>query len=176
MTREKTRTKKGDRKKKKKKGTVGVGGGDGDKDHQELTEAAPERPWSSCSQATDTEECQQEVKKLSFEDEKELWWAQADHIRGLSHGVLAARAQKKKAEAIEKKRLDESFLLAEAMGMDNLPERPKAARTEERFAQFLEESIKTKEKDLECPVCLEVAFMFPHNLEYLVFAIFLGGN
>ena len=62
------------------------------------------------------------------------------------------------------------------MGMDNLPERPNAARTEERFAQFLEESIKTKEKDLECPVCLEVTFMFPHNLEYLVFAIFLGGN
>ena len=172
MTREKTRTKKGDRK-KKKKGTVGVVGGDCDKDE---TEEAPERPWSSCSQATDTEECQQEVKKLSFEDEKELWWAQADHIRGLSHGVLAARAQKKKAEAIEKKRLDESYLLAEAMGMDNLPERPNAARTEERFAQFLEESIKTKEKDLECPVCLEVGFMFPQNLEYLVFEFFLGGN
>ena len=63
MTREKTRTKKGDRK-KKKKGTVGVVGGDCDKDE---TEEAPERPWSSCSQATYTEECQQEVK-----NEKEL--------------------------------------------------------------------------------------------------------
>ena len=92
------------KKKDKKKGrctSVEVGGaGAGDEDTSET-----ERPWSSCSQATDTEECQQEVKKLSFEDEKELWWAQADHIRGLSHGVLAARAHKKKAEAIEKKRL-----------------------------------------------------------------------
>ena len=61
----------------------------------------------------------------------------------------------------------ESFMLAEAMGV-RIPEGANtyncpANETVEssqtvQLAQFLEESIKKKEKHLECPVCLEAIF------------------
>jgi len=158
-------TKKKTKKKKKKKNTVEVVGGD------DVDEEETERPWSSCSQATDTEQEKEEVGKLSFEVEREYWWAQAGHIQGLTQAARVARAQKEQAEDIEVKNMRESFMLAEAMGVSipeganpyNRPAKEKGESSSEtvQLAQFLEESIKKKEKHLECPVCLEVATKEP---------------
>ena len=124
-----------------------------------------ERPLSSCSQPTETKEGKkEEVGKLSFEAEREYWWAQAGHIQELTQEASVARAQKKQAENIEVKNMKESYLLAEAMGVRGIeganPYRPAAERGESSqtvlMAKFLEESIKKKESNLECPVCLEV--------------------
>ena len=171
----------GETKKKKKKGkkkgrcsTVEVGGADAGKEETDETE----RPGSSFSQP-ETEECKEEVGKLSYEVEKEYWWAQADHIQGLTQEASVARAQKKEAEDIEVKNMRESFLLAEAMGVEGVeganPYRQLAAeqRGESsqtvQLAKFLEESIKKKESNLECPVCLEVTFILPLHFEDMIF-------
>ena len=145
-----------------------VGGVDaGDEDTEET-----KRPLSSCSQATDTDG-KEEMGKLSFEVEREFWWAQAGHIQELTQEASVAREQKKQAEDIEVKNMRESFLLADAMGV-SIPERanPYCHPEEERgessqtvqLAHFLEESIKKKEKNLECPVCLEVTFITISNI------------
>ena len=80
----------------------------------------------------------------------------------------------------------ESFLLAEAMGVSGIeaanPYRPDSQpQTEERgessqLVKFLEELIRQKESHLECPVCLEVMFIFPPNFKDIVFAIFCCRN
>ena len=95
--------------------------------------------------------------KLSFEVEREYWWAQAGHIQELTQEASVAREQKKQAEDIEVKNMKESFLLADAMGV-SIPEgaNPYCHPEEERgeysqtvqLAHFLEESIKKKEKTL----------------------------
>ena len=139
-----------------------------------------ERPLSSCSQPVAPEECKEEVGKLSFEVEKEYWWAQADHIQGLTQEASVARAQKKQAEDIEVKNMRESFLLAVAMGV-SIPEEANPYLPAEQsdgssqtvqLAKFLEELIKTKESNLECPVCLEVEFIFLHHVLDIILAIF----
>ena len=141
---------------------------------------------SSCSQQPETEEDTEEVVKvqgkLSFETEREYWWAQADHIQGLTQEASAARAQKKQVEDLEVKNMRESFLLAKAMGVRGIeaanPYRPDSQpQTEERgessqMVKFLEELIMQKESNLECPVCLEVTFIFPLNFKNIILAIF----
>ena len=125
---------------------------------------------SCCSQTTEPDK--EEVGKLSFEVEREYWWAQAGHIQGLTQEASVARAQKKQAEDIEVKNMRESFLLAEAMGVSGIeganpyllePEEKGETSQTVQLAKFLEESIKKKESNLECPVCLEVAFIFLHQ-------------
>ena len=160
-------TKKKKKKKGKKKGrcsTVEVGGADAGKEETDETE----RPGSSFSQP-ETEECKEEVGKLSYEVEKEYWWAQADHIQGLTQEASVARAQKKEAEDIEVKNMRESFLLAEAMGVEGVEEANPYRHAAEQSGgsyqtvQLLEELIKKKESNLECPVCLEVEFISPRQ-------------
>ena len=118
--------------------------------------------------------------KLSFEAEREYWWAQAGHIQELTQEASIARAQKEEAEKIEVKNMRESFLLAEAMGVSGIeeanPYRPAEQRGDSsqtvQLARFLEESIRKKESNLECPVCLEVTFIFPCNFKDIILAIF----
>ena len=172
-------TKKKKKKKGKKKGrcsTVEVGNGEADAGEEETEES--ERPGSSFSQTNEPEECKEEASKLSYEVEKEYWWAQADHIQGLTQEASVARAQKKEAEDIEVKNMRESFLLAEAMGVEGVEEanpyrqlaeeKPESCQTVQ-LAKFLEESIKKKESNLECPVCLEVTFILPLHFEDMIF-------
>ena len=159
----------GGTKKKKKKGkkkergsTVEVGGADAGKEETEDTE----RLLNSCSQPTETQEGKDGEGKLSYEAKREYWWAQADHIHGLTQEASVARAQKKQAEDIEVKNMRESWLLVEAMGVEGVeaanPYRQHAAEQSVessqtlQLAKFLEESIKKKESNLQCPVCLEV--------------------
>ena len=144
-------------KKKKKKKT-------GDSAVEQETETPPENPEaeSSCSHQAEGGK-----KEMSWEDEKKLLWAQANHIDLLTKEARAAGAQKKQAEEIEAKKNNEAFLLAQAMGA--IPEgassaEKKGGSSQEAFAQFLLEEIKKKEKDLECPVCFEVTFIFPSKL------------
>ena len=160
-------------KRKKKKKKKGRGAAVEDADANEDEEAA-KRP---VSQPPKTEEDMVEVVegvgKLSFETEREYWWAQADHIQGLTQEAKVARAKKKQAEDIEVNNMRESFLVAEAMGVSGIeganPYRPDSEpQAEERgessqmaeLIKFLEESIMQKESNLECPVCLEVIFIF----------------
>ena len=132
-----------------------------------MGEQETERPGSSCSQTTETEQCkEEEVGKLSYEAKQEYWWAQAGHIQELTQEASVARAQKKQAEDIEAKNMRESFLLAEAMGVEGVEganpyRQPAAEQSGEssqtmQLAKFLKESIRKKESNLQCPVCLEV--------------------
>ena len=165
---------KGGTKKKKKrnknKGRCFEAGGGADVGEEDTEETL--RPWSSCSNTTEPEEVKEEVGKLSYEVEREYWWAQAGHIQGLTQEASVARAQKKQAEDIEVKNMRESFLVAEAMGVSGIEEaNPYRAEPEQRggssqavqLAKVLEELIKKKESNLECPVCLEVAYIFLHQ-------------
>ena len=164
--------KKKTKKKSKKKGrcpSVEVG---------EASAGKEETEESFCSQATEKDK--EEGGKLSFEVEREYWWAQAGHIQELTQEASVARAQKKQAEDIEVKNMRESFLLAEAMGVEGVEgANPYRQPAEERggssqtvqLPKFLEESIKKKESNLECPVCLEVAFIFPHHFLDIILAI-----
>ena len=112
------------------------------------------------------EEGKEEVVKPRFEygDEQELWWAQAGHISQLTQEASVARARKEQAEDIEVKNMRESFLLAEAMGVSGIeganPYRPPDSPQTGQLAKFLEESIRKKESNLECPVCFEVTLIF----------------
>ena len=74
-----------------------------------------------------------------------------------------------------------SFLLAEAIGVEGVEEanpyrqlaeeKPESCQTVQ-LAKFLEESIKKKASNLECPVCFEVELLFLHNFENVILAIF----
>ena len=64
----------------------------------------------------------------------------------------------------------EAFQVAEAMGVSGIeganPDRPPEERDDssqklQLQTKFLEESIRKKESDLECPVCLEVTLTIP---------------
>ena len=109
------------------------------------------------------------VPSFEYKDAQALWWAQAGHIRQLSQEASVARAQKEAAEEIEAKNKREAFLVAEAMGVSGIeganPYRPPEERGESsqivQLAKFLEESIRKKEADLECPVCFEVTLILP---------------
>ena len=152
--------KKKNKKKKKKKTT-------GDSAVEQETETPPENPEAESSCSHQAEGGKKEVSEMSWEDEKKLLWAQANHIDLLTKEARAAGAQKKQAEEIEAKKNNEAFLLAQAMGA--IPEgassaEKKGGSSQEAFAQFLLEEIKKKEKDLECPVCFEVTFIFPSQL------------
>ena len=108
------------------------------------------------------------VPRFEYKDAQALWWAQAGHIRQPSQEASVARAQKEAAEEIEAKNKREAFLVAEAMGVSGIvdanPYRPPEERGESsqivQLAEFLEDSIRKKESDLECPVCFEV-----HNID-----------
>ena len=149
--------KKKNKKKKKKTGDSAV---------EQETETPPENPEAESSCSHQAEE--KEVSEMSWEDEKKLLWAQANQIDLLAKEARAAGAQKKQAEEIEAKKNNEAFLLAQAMGA--IPEgassaEKKGGSSQDALAQFLLEEIKKKEKDLECPVCFEVAFIFPRQLD-----------
>ena len=157
------------KKKKKKKKT-------GDSAVEQETETPPENPEAESSCSHQAEGGKKEVSEMSWEDEKKLLWAH--HIDLLAKEARAAGAQKKQAEEIEAKKNNEAFLLAQAMGA--IPEgassaEKKGGSSQEAFAQFLLEEIKKKEKDLECPVCFEVTFIFPSQLDgcrkYVVYNI-----
>ena len=120
----------------------------------------------------DTEEGKEGAVKPSFEyeDERALWRAQEGHIRQLTQEARQARAQKEQAEKIEVRNMREAFQVAEAMGVSGIeganPDRPPEERDDssqklQLQTKFLEESIRKKESDLECPVCLEVTLMIP---------------
>ena len=70
---------------------------------------------------------------MSWEDEKKLLWAQADHIDLLAKEARAAGAQKKQAEEIEAKKNNEAFLLAQAMGA--IPEGASSAEKKDGSSQ-----------------------------------------
>ena len=119
----------------------------------------------SCSKNEPEEETQAEEgdKKRGEDTCLEILWAQARHIDGLANEVVSLEQEKKKIEG-QKKQIEESlakkrkeaFQLAEATGV-SVPH-----NFEEDFSQkdplvlHLEESIKEKKSNLECPVCLEV--------------------
>ena len=163
-------TKKKKKKRNKNKGRCVEAGGGADVGEEDTEETL--RPLNSCSNTREPEEVKEEVGKLSYEVEREYLWAQAGHIQGLTQEASVARAQKKQAEDIEVKNMRESFLVAEAMGVSGIEEaNPYRAEPEERggsfqavqLAKVLEELIKKKESNLECPVCLEVAYIFLHQ-------------
>ena len=151
--------KKKNKKKKKKTGDSAV---------EQETETPPENPEAESSCSHQAEGGKKEVSEMSWEDEKTLLWAQANHIDLLTKEARAAGAQKKQAEEIEAEKNNEAFLLARAMGA--IPKgassaEKKGGSSQEALAQFLLEEIKKKEKDLECPVCFEVTFIFPSQLD-----------
>ena len=119
-----------------------------------------------------SEDTEEGVVKPSFEyeDERALWRAQEGHIRQLTQEARQARAQKEQAEKIEVRNMREAFQVAEAMGVSGIeganPDRPPEERDDssqklQLQTKFLEESIRKKESDLECPVCLEVTLTIP---------------
>ena len=115
-----------------------------------------------------SEDTEEGVVKPSFEyeDERALWRAQEGHIRQLTQEAGQARAQKKQAEKIEMRNMREAFQVAEAMGVSGIeganPDRPPDSSQKLQLqTKFLEESIRKKESDLECPVCLEVTLTIP---------------
>ena len=103
---------------------------------------------------------------LEYEEKRAYWRAQAGKIRQLTEESSAARAQKEQAEDIEVKNMKEAFLLAEAMSVSGVedanPYQPVQQRDEssQMLQQFLEQEIRKKEANLECPVCLEVTLIF----------------
>ena len=103
---------------------------------------------------------------LEYEEKRAYWRAQEGQIRQLTQEARAARAQREQAEDIEVKNMKEAFLLAEAMSVSGVedanPYRPVQQRDEssQMLQQFLEQEIRKKEANLECPVCLEVTLIF----------------
>ena len=99
----------------------------------------------------------------------EILCAQARHIDELSDDIVSLEDEKKKIEC--QKQIEESlaqkrkeaFQLAEATGVSVPHTFEEGFSQKDPLVRHLEESIKEKKFNLECPVCLEVM-----NLYYLV--------
>ena len=124
------------------------------------------------------EETQVEEETQADEDDKkraeatclEILSAQARHIDELGDDIVSLEDEKKKVEG-QKRHIEESlaqkrkeaFQLAEATGMSVPHAFEEDFSQKDPLVRHLEESIKEKKFNLECPVCLEVT-----NLYYLV--------
>ena len=100
----------------------------------------------------------------------EILCAQARHIDELGDDIVSLEEEKKKVEG-QKRQIEESlaqkrkegFQLAEATGVSVPHTFEEDFSQKDPLVRHLEESIKEKKFNLECPVCLEVM-----NLYYLV--------
>ena len=152
--REKEKTKK--KKKKKEKG--------GSKKEEWGEEEGRKKEFAEeATLAEEVIQAEEEYKKRVDETCSEILWAQARHIDGLAKEAVSLEGEKKRIED-QKKQIEESlaqkwkeaFQLAEATGV-SVPHSFQEDRSQkDPFVRHLEESIREKKANLECPVCLEV--------------------
>ena len=121
--------------------------------------------------AAEETQAEEDEKKRMEETCLEILWAQERHIDGLADEVVSLKEEKKKIEG-QRRQIEESlaqkrkeaFQLAEATGVVVPHPFEEDFSEKDPLVRHLEESIKEKKFNLECPVCLEVM-----DLYHLVF-------
>ena len=91
-----------------------------------------------------------------------LWAAQERHMKSLASDMVSLEDQKKEIEESLADKRKECFQWAKAMDVPHPFEEDFYQK--DPLVRFLEELIKEKKNNLECPVCLEVIdFYCQHN-------------
>ena len=146
---------KGKKKKKEKGGNKKKEAGKEESCKKEFAEEA--------TQVEEATQAEKAAKKRVDETCSEILWAQARHIDGLAKEAVSLEGEKKRIEDQKKqieetlaKKWKEAFQLAEATGVSVPHDFQEDRSQKDPFVRHLEESIREKKANLECPVCLEV--------------------
>ena len=103
---------------------------------------------------------EEEYKKRVDETCSEILSAQARHIDGLAKEAISLEVEKKKIEESLAQKWKEAFQLAEATGVSVPHDFQEERSQKDPLVRHLEETIKAKKANLECPVCLEVIDLY----------------